>query len=145
MKGGHLNIFSRSLRNRDSIVTVSDAHSINSQSTSARHLLSDMKFSDFSVDDHSPLFTPPTRSVLNVDNVSLASTTNLSLSVNYIPSKFSGFRNRKGGKYDDEPNLPKSGGGIYAFGSNAPRMSQGKGSLRWNKFKWILFVTNSLV
>ena len=25
------------------------------------------------------------------------------------------------------------------------RMSQGKGRLRWNKFKWILFVTNSFV
>ena len=144
--GGQLNIFSRSLRRQNSIG--SDANSFNSQATSARPLLPGMKFNNnSSVDDYAAHFTPPNRSVpsMNADNISLASTTNLSLSVNYIPSKFSGFRNRKGGTYNDEPNLPKSGRGIYAFRSNESRMSHGKGSLRWNKFKWILFATNSLV
>ena len=58
-------------------------------------------------------------------------------------SPFHGFRDRKGGKYNDEPNVPKPGGGVYAFGSNEPRMPKGNG--RWNKFKWVLFATNSLV
>jgi hypothetical protein len=132
-------IFSRSFRREDS-----DAYSTNSQATSARHLLSGMNVNNSSVDD----FTPPSNRTalsVNTDDASLASTTNLSLSVNYIPSKFSGFRNRKGGKFDDDPNLPKSGGGLYAFGSNEPRMSRGKGRLKWNKFKWVLFATNSLV
>ncbi|KAF8812864.1 tetraspanin Tsp2 family [Phlegmacium glaucopus] len=103
---------------------------------------------DSTVSDYAGLFTPPSAPFMNNlsrDNVSLGSTTNLSLSVNYIPSKFSGFRNRKGGKNDDEPNLPKRGGGLQAFKTNEPRMPQGKGRLRWNKFKWILFVTNSLL
>jgi hypothetical protein len=146
---GQLNIFSRSFRRQDSFASDANSESINSQTTSARHLLPGMNFNNnSSVHDYdSAHFTPPNRSAysMNADNISLASSTNLSLSVNYIPSKFAGFRNRKGGKYDDEPNLPKSGGGIHAFGSNESRMSQGKGSLRWNKFKWVLFATNSLV
>lgn len=85
------------------------------------------------------------------DNLSLASaaTGDLSLSVNYIPTKFSssilsgGTRKRKG--KGDEPNLPKRGGGIEAFKSNEARMPQGKQRLRWNRFKWILFGTNTLV
>lgn len=79
------------------------------------------------------------------DDISMASTTNLSLSVNYIPSKFSGFRNRKLGKSDDDPTIPKTGGGLLAFRSNEARMPQGKRRLRWNKFKWILFGTNASV
>ena len=77
--------------------------------------------------------------------MSMGSTTNVSLSVNYIPSKFSDFKNRKRGKYDDEPSLPKQGGGLQAFRINEARMPQGKSRLRWNKFKWILFASNSLV
>jgi len=100
------------------------------------------------VSDYTGLFIPPTAPFMNNvsrDNLSLGSTTNLSLSVNYIPSKFSEFRNRKGGKYDDDPNLPKRGGGLHVFKTNESRMPQGKGRLRWNKFKWILFATNTLV
>jgi hypothetical protein len=104
----------------------------------------------FNISDYmTGLFTPHSRekSIKNSsrDNIALGSTTNLSLSVNYLPSKFSEFRNRKLGKYDDEPNLPKTGGGLFAFKTNKARMSPGKGRLRWNKFKWILFGTNILV
>ena len=34
---------------------------------------------------------------------------------------------------------------MYAFGYNESRMSQEDESLKWNKFKWALFATNSLV
>lgn len=103
-----------------------------------------------SVSDHvTGLHTPYNRENFikdaSRDDITLGSTTNLSLSVNYLPSKFSEFRNRKLGKCDDEPNLPKTGGGLLAFKINEARMSQGEGRLRWNKFKWILFGTNILV
>ena len=98
------------------------------------------------VDDYAPHHTSKSKAPhSNEEDISFSSaTTDISLSVNYLPSKFSGgFRNRKGEKYNDEPYLPKSGGGVYAFGSDEPRMPKGNG--RWNKFKWILFATNSLV
>ncbi|KAG6907252.1 hypothetical protein DXG01_009705 [Tephrocybe rancida] len=98
--------------------------------------------------------------------------TDLSLTVNYLPSKFSHTpllpgaslsRKRKGGKA--EMNVPKRGGGVEAFRSGEARMpGQGdddydgvqgrlfgkdgvgkKGRLRWNKFKWILFFANILL
>ena len=90
------------------------------------------------------LFASPSPPFMRSENNSVSST-NLSLSVNYIPSKFSEFRNRKGGKYDQEPSLPKKGGGLQAFKTNEARMDQGKRRLKWNKFKWVLLVTNSLV
>lgn len=86
----------------------------------------------------------------------------VSLSINYLPSKFSqqGFHKRKTGK--GEALLPKRGGGREAFRSGEARMGgegdeddQGffggkeggktKARLRWTKFKWILFVANTLV
>jgi hypothetical protein len=88
------------------------------------------------------------------DNLSLSSavsTGNLSLSVNYLPSKFSaspiapmggGARKRKQRGVDDI-NIPKRGGGADAFKSGEARMSDKR--LRWNRFKWILFVTNTFV
>lgn len=81
---------------------------------------------------------------LSEDDFSLAVTSTTNLSINYIPSKFSEFRKRK---YDDvdEPHLPKTGGGLFAFRTNEARMAQGKGRLKWNRFKWILFATNALV
>lgn len=112
-------------------------------------MLADMNLNNDSiVGGYAGLLSPPSAPFMNNlsrDNISLGSTTNLSLSVNYLPSKFSGFRNRKGMSYGDELNLPKLGGGLPAFKANEARMPQGKGRLRWNKFKWILFVTNSLV
>ena len=95
------------------------------------------------------LFDPPSPSsssymMSNENNNN--TTSNLSLSVNYIPSKFSKFRNRKAGKYYSVHGLPRDGGGLQAFKTNEARMPvQGKGRLKWNKFKWVLIVTNSLV
>jgi hypothetical protein len=96
-------------------------------------------------------------------------TSSVSLSVNYLPAKFSnsllttGPRRRKAVK-GGEPELPKMGGGVEAFRSGEARMpvqndedydgvSGGlfRGSdgaprkLRWNKFKWILFTSNCFV
>ena len=91
----------------------------------------------------------------------------ISLSVNYLPSKFaSGLLSpgaiRRRGKSD----LPKRGGGREAFKSNEPRMPAeededydgmsggwfgGKDGghtrprMRWNRFKWTLFVANVCV
>ncbi|KAG6330589.1 hypothetical protein ID866_8500 [Astraeus odoratus] len=90
----------------------------------------------------------------------------ISLSVNYLPSKFStgllspGARRRKG---RSGAHVPKRGGGREAFKSNEPRMpaeddedydgvtggwfggKEGGHTLprmRWNKFKWTLFIAN---
>ncbi|KAG8935610.1 hypothetical protein FRC02_007321 [Tulasnella sp. 418] len=90
-----------------------------------------------------------------------------SLSVNYLPAKFSrphspGISYRKANK----PGNRKVGGGREAFAAGASRMpgandedydgvqvdgwfQQGgkgkKGKLRWNRFKWILFITNLML
>jgi len=85
-----------------------------------------------------------------------------SLSVNYLPSKFSSnaqTKRRKGWK-DVDYMLPKQGGGREAFRSNESRMPgdgdddydgvsfhrrQGgrtRPKLRWNRFKWMLFAAN---
>ncbi|PPR03473.1 hypothetical protein CVT26_007879 [Gymnopilus dilepis] len=134
---------------------VSAANSSYSLATSTRHMLADMN--NGSSSDYDGLLNPPkapfasgnmSRSVSH-DNLSMASGTtgDLSLSVNYLPNKFSTFatRRRKGWK-TDEPNLPKRGGGLDAFRSNEARMApQGNRRLRWNRFKWILFFTNTLL
>ncbi|KAG5641734.1 hypothetical protein DXG03_004306 [Asterophora parasitica] len=91
----------------------------------------------------------------------------ISLTVNYLPHKFSntllsgGPRKRKGKNGD--PALPKLGGGVEAFRSGEARMpgdndedydgvsgdffgnQPGRKKLRWNKFKWILFVSNTFL
>ncbi|KAI0937483.1 hypothetical protein AcV5_005385 [Taiwanofungus camphoratus] len=88
-----------------------------------------------------------------------------SLSVNYLPSKFSntmlsgGPKRRKFWK-STEIALPKRGGGREAFRKNEPRMpgdgdedydgvtfspregGRTRQKLRWNRFKWTLFVSN---
>jgi len=102
----------------------------------------------------SPL-TPPSRPLSGT-----------SLSVNYLPSKFSSntqTKRRKGWKELDYM-LPKQGGGREAFRSNERRMP-GEGDddydgvniggrreggrtrpkLRWNRFKWTLFAANTLL
>ncbi|PPQ79725.1 hypothetical protein CVT25_003292 [Psilocybe cyanescens] len=134
---------------------ISHANSSYSRADSTRHILSDMNHNS-SLSDYNTsagLLNPPSAPFARSrDNVSLATGSQLSLSVNYLPTKFSssivspgGTRNRKGGK-GDGPNLPKRGGGMEAFKSNEARMPQGgKGRLRWNKFKWILLVTNSFL
>ncbi|KAG5641117.1 hypothetical protein DXG03_005970 [Asterophora parasitica] len=97
---------------------------------------------------------------------------NVSLTVNYLPSKFSssllqpgGSLTRKRRKGGIDPDVPKRGGGVEAFRSGEARMPgdgdddydgvQGgwfggqatgaKKRLRWNKFKWILFFANVLL
>jgi len=94
---------------------------------------------------------------------------NGSLSLNYLPKKFSSRmlnagnpRRRKNAKKGDQgldPKFPKRGGGIEAFRSGESRMpsegdddsdpwlagkKRGK-KMKWNRFKWILFCTNLLV
>lgn len=88
-----------------------------------------------------------------------------SLSVNYLPSKFSNAvvtKRRKSGKGAGGHMLPKQGGGREAFRSNEARMpgegdddydgmefNKEGGRTRpkghWNRFKWCLFVANTLV
>ena len=101
---------------------------------------------------------------------SASSISDVSLSVNYIPTKFStsmlngGARKRKGKTGDVlDPVMPKRGGGVEAFRSGEARMPMdgdedfdgvtggwlGGGpkprKMRWTKFKWILFIANVLV
>ena len=104
---------------------------------------------------------------IRTDSPYLGAQSNLSLSVNYLPAKFSdavlynGLKNR--GK--SFPLGPKRGGGREAFRSGEARMPgdgdedydgiQGsfftkeggrtKPRLRWNGFKWSLFFSNVLV
>ncbi|KZT18703.1 hypothetical protein NEOLEDRAFT_1159382 [Neolentinus lepideus HHB14362 ss-1] len=95
-----------------------------------------------------------------LDSTSLSSRgSGANLGVNYIPSKFSelsGIKKRKG--KGGEPHVPKRGGGRDAFRANEARMpgagdedydgvSSGWGGqkMRWNKFKWTLFVGNLLL
>jgi hypothetical protein len=106
--------------------------------------------------------TTPSYSSLN------SSSKDLSLSVNYLPAKFSrphspGVHQRRKGEKDPDDFIPKQGGGREAFRSNEARMPGAgdddydgvtgswrgkhgpKGRLRWNKFKWVLFCANLLV
>lgn len=92
-----------------------------------------------------------------------ASPSSTSLTVNYVPSKFStalvapdtGPYRRKG--RGDPLGLPKRGGGVEAFRSGESRIgniydddyndgySKGKKKMKWTKFKWILLIANTLV
>lgn len=101
------------------------------------------------------------------DSPLLSAESSHSLSVNYLPNKFSdallynGLK-RRNGKGPSMP-MPKRGGGREAFRSGEARMpgegdedydgvqsgwfSKGgsvKSALRWNRFKWTLFVANTL-
>lgn len=87
-----------------------------------------------------------------------------SLSINYLPNKFSEniVTNRRKGAKGWEGVIPKQGGGREAFRSNESRMP-GEGDddydggwfgkeggrtrprLRWNRFKWTLFVSNIIL
>jgi hypothetical protein len=97
-----------------------------------------------------------------------------SLATNYVPTKFStppigGVRKRNripgmgAGGSGADGNARKQGGGREAFGNNEARMpgsddvdydgvddvnifrNSGRRTLRWNKFKWTLFLTNIVV
>ncbi|KAF8148293.1 tetraspanin Tsp2 family [Crassisporium funariophilum] len=120
-----------------------------SQAGSTRHILGDANNSSSGL--LHPTLTSAGMQGLR-DTYSASSPSNLSLTVNFLPSKFptspispGGVRNRRGGRFGDEPDLPKRGGGLEAFRTNEARMSEGKGKLRWNKFKVILFFTNTLL
>ncbi|KAJ7576984.1 hypothetical protein C8J56DRAFT_799725 [Mycena floridula] len=95
------------------------------------------------------------------DSLRADSTSNLSLTVNYLPAKFAtsllspGARRRKGKGLD----VPKRGGGVDAFRTGANRIpgkhdedddasgwfSKGKKNMKWTRFKWILFAANILL
>ncbi|KAF8890125.1 hypothetical protein BD779DRAFT_1438763 [Infundibulicybe gibba] len=133
--------------------------------SSTRHILEhaplDPPHAPFATGSQRP---PPGSSPLS--NGPRESPSNVSLSINYLPSKFSnplmlgGARKRKGGKGID-PALPKHGGGVDAFKSGESRMPGradedddasgwfGGGNTRhkkqWNKFKWAMFVANTLL
>jgi len=142
---------------------ISHANSAYSQAASTRHILADMSTSDLSNSHNfssAPLagLTPGVRPPNDSSSVSL--------SVNYIPSKFSdallspGARKRKGGGFG--PNIPKLGGGVEAFRSGEARMPGASDEdydgvqsgllgtkdhrtgrrMRWTRFKWILFFAN---
>jgi len=145
----------------------SHANSSYSHTGSTRHMLSDS--------NDGPLDPPVVPFVGNgsVSKRGSNDSSNLSLTVNYLPSKFSSTllspggnltRKRKGGKSGMDPVVPKRGGGVEAFRSGEARMP-GQGDddydgmqggwfggkeggrttpkrLRWNRFKWILFVAN---
>jgi len=69
----------------------------------------------------------------------------VSLSVNYLPSKFSSvLMNRKPNSRAgvEVQGVPKRGGGLAAFKSGEARMG---GALRWTRFKWALLVANTLL
>ncbi|KAG6807327.1 hypothetical protein H0H92_007983 [Tricholoma furcatifolium] len=135
-----------SSRSRPASVS-SNANSAYSHAASTRHILGG---------DRHDSYTPrnPNRDTSDA----------VSLTVNYLPSKFSHTllspggsltRKRKGGKGGIDPLMPKHGGGVEAFRSGESRMPGdgdddydgvqfgkkpgGKKRLRWNKFKWILF------
>ncbi|KAF8632289.1 hypothetical protein AX17_004883 [Amanita inopinata Kibby_2008] len=96
-----------------------------------------------------------------------SSPTSTSLMVNYLPSKFSntvllsatGNSPRRRRRKTGDPAIPKMGGGVEAFKPGEARMpdkddndydglmagiGNGKKRLRWNRFKWILFITNTM-
>lgn len=143
---------------------MSTAASANSAATSTRHMLTNM---------NSQLEPPtlPFASTVSIrsgtDSPLLRPQSTHSLSINYLPSKFSdavlynGLKNRGKGLHLG----PKRGGGREAFRSGEARMP-GEGDedydgvqgslfgkeggrtqprLRWNKFKWTLFFSNILV
>lgn len=123
-----------------------------------------------SVKDFGIRMTPSTPSLNGLVGPGLNASTSspLSLSVNYLPTKFSrplspsGIHKRKNVKGAHTSVLPKQGGGREAFKSGEARMP-GDGDedydgvnggffggkkgrrLRWNKFKIILFAMNTCV
>lgn len=122
------------------------ANSAISQATSTRPILAHMRNDS---GDFAP--APGGRSSVYSRSQATLDSSNVSLSINYLPSKFSvplakvGLRKRKGDTA--EPELPKQGGGMNVFREGEARMpSGGTGkSMRWTRFKWILFGTNLLV
>jgi len=147
-----------------------------SQASSTRHMLADMSADMSALEPPSASFASPGGSLLSFNKNGSETPSNkdnagLSLSVNYLPSKFSNpallssnVRKRRSAK-DPLPRMPKLGGGVEVFKSGEARMpgqgdedydgvsggwfggktSHKKTKLRWNRFKWILFFANFLL
>ncbi|KZT73387.1 hypothetical protein DAEQUDRAFT_703788 [Daedalea quercina L-15889] len=115
-----------------------------------------------------PLFSRSTSSVLSNDGLTSGADSEdkrVSLTVNYLPAKFSttllseGPKRRKAWRNSDSP-LPKQGGGREVFRRNEARMpgdddedldgvefdehtgGHARPKQRWNRFKWMLLVAN---
>lgn len=167
----------RPLNDRHSRSSSLNSHTLSVQSAanSTRYMLAGMNNNSTGLEPPNAFASRSSSFARSTDpkpDVSLSSSDNrrtsipTSLSVNYLPSKFSntmlagGIKRRKG-KGMDDLHIPKRGGGREAFRANESRMpgdgdddydgvnfgqQKGrKGRLRWNRFKWVLFVANTIV
>ncbi|KAG1829017.1 hypothetical protein DFJ58DRAFT_826302 [Suillus subalutaceus] len=152
--------------NRRPSSLASHAHSAYSLAPSTRPILADMQLP---LEPPAPLFAADDSSSAP-PSPRAESTKDLSLSVNYLPNKFSSGllsptpRRRKLGKDNaDHPAMHKRGGGREAFKSSEARMpAEGdedydgitgrwfggkegghtRPRMHWNRFKWALFIAN---
>lgn len=170
--------YSRDYRRRSASSEGSHAASTYSNTNSTRHLVDPANtyaMASSSLDPPKAPYALPTASTTSLSTrapdaplLRTDSSSPVSLSVNYLPSKFSssvlapGARLRKGKNGDLE--MPKRGGGREAFRSSEARMpgegdddydgvnntrsiwggvkGNAKRRLRWNRFKWTLFISN---
>ncbi|KAF7783844.1 hypothetical protein Agabi119p4_9 [Agaricus bisporus var. burnettii] len=133
------------------------AGSAYSQAASTRHILSDPADMGYA--------TPKTLAPSPFNSLR-ADSTGVSLSVNYVPHKFSdamlgGSTRKRRNNVESTFGLPKFGGGVDAFKSGESRIpglndEDDAGGLggknprtgrrsRWTRFKWILFFANILL
>ncbi|TEB24639.1 tetraspanin Tsp2 [Coprinellus micaceus] len=139
--------------NRRSSRRASVAGSAYSAAGSTRHMLADFNGGEGGANSATYLNVPRYAGLpASAPSSPTMSTSGLSLSVNYLPSKFSDnilttrSRRRSGMPLQSralDALPPKQGGGLAAFKSGEARIG-GKG-LRWTKFKWILFFANVLL
>ncbi|PIL31047.1 hypothetical protein GSI_05743 [Ganoderma sinense ZZ0214-1] len=147
----------------------SRSSSVNSHSPSIQSAANSTRYMLAGMNNNSSGLDPPTLPYGSYRSMSPKNDTPLmggdgkgaSLSVNYLPSKFSanilsGGMKRRKGKGGNPIPIPKTGGGREAFRANESRMAGDgddeydgvsfgqarKGRLRWNRFKWVLFVSN---
>lgn len=139
------------------------AGSAYSAAGSTRHMLADYNPTSHSPSPSSPgdsaqhLTVPRYTGLPSGANSPTTSASGVSLSVNYLPAKFSdnilnararlrGSGMSGGGKkglVGGAGGVPKTGGGLAAFKSGEGRI--GGATLRWTRFKVILCITNTLV
>ena len=167
--------------NANANANANDSHSrsssVNSHSPSIQSAANSTRYMLAGMNNNSSGLDPPTlpygsrsgsyRSMSPKNDTPLmggGDTKGTSLSVNYLPSKFSanilaGGMKRRKGKGDGPIPIPKTGGGREAFRANESRMpgdgdddydgvsfgQARKGRLRWNRFKWVLFIANLVV
>ncbi|KAF7332188.1 hypothetical protein MKEN_00099800 [Mycena kentingensis (nom. inval.)] len=129
----------------------SQANSTFSATPSTRHILGNSAM-------NSDYLGPPSAVPLRASSPAPSSH---SLTVNYLPSKFSAtlVSRKRGLRPEDIQGAIPRGGGVEAFRSGAPRMpgagdedydgvdlrNRGKRRLRWTRFKVILFTANTLL